>query len=156
ISANGCKAGICLLGICSPPANLPANTVCSPKADACHTDGVCDGNGNCGAQGVRTDGFNYAPGYLNRCCNGAPTQINTARNCGACGISCAGGQSCTNAGAINQEQWWCTCIGSNGCWSGCCATSTSPNVCSPSSCNVPAKCINCPGNASCTQMQTPH
>ena len=130
---------------------LPDGTVCAQPSDACHTAGTCRA-GNCGPQGVRPNGYNYAPGALNRCCGGRPVQTNTAQHCGVCGISC-GANACISVGG----RWQCACNGSNAqCWSNCCATSAGPPyVCSPSTCGNPAFCIPCPGGGICT-MASPH
>src|SRR5262249_40579646 len=117
-------------GVCGEVTIAPDGTVCQHAADACHTDATCQG-GVCGAQGMHPDGYNFAPGDLNRCCGGVPSQMNTSQHCGVCGINC-GGHACVNVGGA----WQCSCDGSNGdCWSNCCATSNGPPyVCSPSTC----------------------
>jgi hypothetical protein len=154
-TTDPCKtAGVCKNDVCGPVGNATDGTKCGTATNACHTDPVCNA-GSCQAQGSRPDGYNYEAGnYLARCCGGAPTSINSPNNCGACGIKCASGR-CIDTGAKNEQQWWCSCSASSECWSGCCADG-SPSVCSPSSCGSTAKCIACPGNATCTPSQTPH
>jgi hypothetical protein len=154
-TTDPCKTpGICKDDVCGPIASAPDGTKCGTASNACRTDRVCKA-GTCQAEGTRPDGYNYESGnYLARCCGGSATSINSPSNCGACGIKCASGR-CVNTGAANEQQWWCSCTASSECWSGCCADG-SPSVCSPSSCGSTAKCIQCPGNASCTQSQAPH
>jgi hypothetical protein len=154
-TSDPCKTpGVCKDDVCGPIGDAADGTTCGEASNACHTAPVCKA-GKCQAQGTRPDGYNYEAGkYLSRCCGGTPTSINSASNCGACGIKCASGR-CINTGAANEQQWWCSCTASSECWSGCCADG-SPPVCSPSSCGSTAKCIDCPGNASCTAKQTPH
>src|SRR5262245_38337461 len=36
-----CVQWTCQSGVCATAGNLPDGTVCSPAADACHTDGLC-------------------------------------------------------------------------------------------------------------------
>lgn len=154
-TSDPCKvAGTCKAGVCGAISNAPDNKKCGAASDACHTDRVCKA-GVCQAEGSRLEGYNYdSTNYLARCCGGAPTSINTASNCGACGLRCASGK-CINTGATNSQQWWCTCSGNSECFSNCCADG-SPSVCSPSSCGSTAKCTSCPGGASCTAEQNPH
>jgi hypothetical protein len=154
-TTDPCKApGVCKNDVCGPIGNAADGTKCGTAANACHTDPVCKA-GVCQAAGTHPDGYNYDSGnYLARCCGGSPTSINSPNDCGACGIKCASGR-CINTGSTNAQQWWCSCTANSECWSGCCADG-SPPVCSPSSCGSPAKCIDCPGNASCMQSQTPH
>jgi hypothetical protein len=91
-TTNPCKEpGRCDAGVCGPITDKPSGTVCSPKVDACHTDGLCNATGTCGAQGVRPDGYRWGGNFVDRCCGGRPVQVNTASNCGACGINCNGG-----------------------------------------------------------------
>jgi hypothetical protein len=138
--------------VCGAITNKPSGTVCDPKADACHTDGTCDAAGTCGAQGVQPDGYNYDATYVDRCCGGVPLQINSATNCGACGIACRNGNTCI---AVSGE-YQCTCTASTDCWSNCCSTSVPTQlVCVPSSCGSSPVCISCPGNATCTTA-SPH
>jgi hypothetical protein len=149
------KPGKCNAGVCEAITNAADGTKCGTASDACHTDPVCKA-GQCQAQGAHPEGYNYdSSNYLARCCGGKPTSINSASNCGACGISCGAGRQCVNTGATNSQQWWCTCIADSECWSGCCANGT-PSVCSPSTCGNPALCITCPGAATCTADQNPH
>jgi hypothetical protein len=154
-TTDPCKTpGVCKDDVCGPIGDAADGTKCGAASDACHTDPTCK-TGKCQAQGTHPDGYNYDSGnYLARCCGGAPTSLNSPGNCGACGIKCASGR-CINTGSTNGQQWWCSCTASSECWSGCCADG-SPSVCSPSSCGSPAKCITCPGNASCNASQTPH
>jgi len=150
-----CKLpGRCAAGVCGPITDAPDDTKCASASNACHTDRLCKA-GVCQADTTHPDGYNYDTGnYLARCCGGTPTSINTPNNCGACGLRCASGR-CINTGATNSQQWWCACSASSECWSNCCADG-SPPVCSPSSCGSTARCITCPGGASCTASQTPH
>src|SRR5262249_8391221 len=139
-------------GVCGTISDRGDGTVCDAAADACHTDGTCQG-GNCRPQGIRPDGYNYAAGDIFRCCGGVPSQTNTAQHCGVCGINC-GSNICTNVGGA----WQCACpSGTNSeCWSGCCATSAGPPyIFSPSTCGTTAFCIACPGGGICT-MAMPH
>ena len=154
-TTDPCKLpGRCMAGVCGAITNAPDATKCGDASNACHTNRLCKA-GACQAEGTHPDGYNYDSGnYLARCCGGAPTSINTPNNCGACGLKCASGR-CINPGATNNQQWWCSCTASSECWSGCCADG-SPPVCSPSSCGSTARCIACPGGASCTASQTPH
>jgi hypothetical protein len=113
-------------------------------ADPCHTDAVCGLNGVCGKPGLRPDGYGYDPNDpLRRCCGGLGVSVNTAQNCGACGISC-GGQACLYT---HGPHYYCACVNNSDCWSGCCSTAYNlPNVCAAGNCatNQP---IACPGNA---------
>jgi hypothetical protein len=154
-TSDPCKApGVCKDDVCGPIGNAADGTKCGTASDACHTDRTCKA-GACQPQGSRPEGYNYDAGnYLARCCGGVPTSINTANNCGACGLKCASG-SCINTGAKNQQQWWCKCVANSECWSGCCANG-SPPVCSPSTCGSTARCTSCPGGATCTADQDPH
>lgn len=154
-TTDPCKQpGRCSGGVCGAITDAPDGTVCGTASNACRTDPVCK-KGVCQAEGTRADGYNYdSSKYLARCCGGTPTSINSPNDCGACGIRCASGR-CINTGSKNEQQWWCACSASSECWSGCCADG-SPPVCSPSSCGSPAKCLTCPGGASCTQEQNPH
>jgi hypothetical protein len=142
-TTNPCKnPGRCLGGSCGAITDKPAGTVCAPKSNACHTDGTCDGKGACGAPGVRPDGYSYDGVYLDRCCGGNPTRIDTAQNCGACGINC-NGEPCNNT----RGQYYCGCSANAECWSQCCSTAYgTPYMCAAGNCatNQP---IPCPGNA---------
>jgi hypothetical protein len=154
-TSDRCKvSGKCRAGVCGAITNAADETPCGTASNACYTQPVCKA-GQCQAQQARPDGYNYDTGnYLARCCGGSPSSINTANNCGACGIKCGDGK-CVNTGSKNSQQWWCTCTASSSCWSGCCV-GTSPGLCSPSTCYDAAKCITCPGGASCQASQEPH
>lgn len=133
---------MCLGGVCGAIADKPAGTVCAPRSNACHTDGTCDGKGNCGAQGVRADGYSYDGVYLDRCCGGNPVKIDTPQNCGACGINC-NGASCN----YTRGEYYCGCSSNAQCWSKCCSIAYgTPYMCAAGNCatNQP---IPCPGNA---------
>ncbi len=138
-----CKnPGRCSGGVCGAVTDKPAGTVCAPRSNACHTDGTCDGNGTCGAQGVRPNGYSYDGVYLDRCCGGNPVKIDTAQNCGACGIDC-NGAACLNT----RGEYYCGCSSNAQCWSKCCSTFYgTPYMCAAGNCatNQP---IPCPGNA---------
>lgn len=61
----------------------------------------------------KADGFAYAPGdEVARCCGGQPVDVNTAQNCGSCGIACGNGSTCSNPVA---GQWGCTCTTDEAC-----------------------------------------
>jgi hypothetical protein len=145
-TTNACKSpGRCSGGVCGAVTDKAAGTVCAPKSNACHIDGTCDGKGSCGAQGVRADGYSYDGAYLDRCCGGNPVRIDTAQNCGACGIGC-NGQACLNT----RGQYYCACSANSQCWSKCCSTAYgTPYMCAAGNCatNQP---IPCPGNATNT------
>jgi hypothetical protein len=143
-TANVCQnAGKCSAGVCGAITDKVLGTVCSPKVNACHTDGVCNGKGTCGAQGVHPDGYNYNGVFLDRCCGGNPVSVNTAQNCGACGINCNGG-SCVSA---HGGPLYCTCASNAMCWSNCCSTFFgAPYVCAAGNCST-NQMIPCPGNA---------
>ncbi len=142
-TTSSCKnPGRCTGGVCGAITDKPAGTVCAPKSNACHTDGTCDGRGNCGPQGVHPDGYSYDGVYLDRCCGGNPTRIDTAQNCGACGLNC-NGASCLNT----RGEYYCGCSSNAQCWSKCCSTYYGqPWMCAAGNCatNQP---IPCPGNA---------
>ena len=142
-TTNVCKsAGTCKSGVCGAITNKAAGVVCNPKSNACHTDGTCDGNGTCGAQGVRPTGYQYDGNYQDRCCSGTPTNIFTdVHNCSVCGLDCNGG-SCL---AIHGQHY-CSCTSNAQCWSKCCSIAYgTPDVCAAGNCatNQP---IPCPGN----------
>jgi len=142
-TTNVCKsAGKCLGGVCGAITDKAAGTVCAPKSNACHTDGTCDGKGSCGPQGVRADGYNYDGVFLDRCCGGNPVKVNTAQNCGACGINC-NGASCN----LTRGQYYCGCSSNAQCWSKCCSTAYgTPYMCAAGNCAT-NMAIPCPGNA---------
>jgi hypothetical protein len=142
-TTNVCKnPGRCAGGVCGAITDKAAGTVCAPKSNACHTDGTCDGKGACGAQGVRPDGYNYDGVFLDRCCGGAPVKVNTAQNCGACGINC-NGASCL----LTRGQYYCGCSSNTQCWSKCCSTAYgTPYMCAAGNCAT-NMAIPCPGNA---------
>jgi hypothetical protein len=97
--------------------------------------------GKCGAQGTRPDGYGYDSDPIHRCCGGKPVSVNTAQNCGVCGINCNGGQCLLRLG-----QLYCTCTSNTQCWSQCCSIAYgTPNICAAGNCatNQP---IPCPGN----------
>ncbi|HEX6839127.1 MAG TPA: hypothetical protein VF334_21255 [Polyangia bacterium] len=145
-TTNPCKSpGRCLGGACGAIADKPAGTVCAPRSNACHTDGTCDGKGACGAEGVRPNGYNYDGVFLDRCCGGNPVRVDTAQNCGACGINC-NGASCL----YTRGEYYCGCSSNAQCWSKCCSTAYGqPYMCAAGNCatNQP---IPCPGNATNT------
>jgi hypothetical protein len=144
-ATSPCKTdGLCHNYVCQPQGNANSGTVCKKASNACHTDGLCDGNGACGPEGTRKDGYNYDGGNsLARCCGGNPTTVNTAQNCGACGIDCNGG-SCETA---HGGHLYCTCSSNAQCWSKCCSTYYgNPWVCAAGNCNT-NQMISCPGNA---------
>jgi hypothetical protein len=145
-TTNACKnAGKCAGGVCGSITNKASGTVCAPKSNACHTDGTCDGKGTCGAQGVRADGYSYDGVALDRCCGGNPVKVNTAQNCGACGINC-NGASCL----LTRGEYYCGCSSNAQCWSKCCSIAYgTPYMCAAGNCatNQP---IPCPGNATNT------
>ena len=125
-------------------SDLGAGCGCMPAADACHTDPECRPDGSCSPSKPRPDGFNYdTSDPLKRCCGGKPSSVNTAQNCGACGISC-GLLPCLYT---HGPHYYCACGTNDQCWSGCCSTAYGlPNVCAAGNCatNQP---IACPGNA---------
>lgn len=125
-------------------ASCPTGSVCQPASDPCHTDGLCDAHGVCGQSMQHPDGYGYdATNPLNRCCGGKPVPVNTAQNCGACGISC-GAQQCLYT---HGPHYYCGCSQDGDCWSGCCSVAYDlPDVCAAGNCatNQP---IACPGNA---------
>jgi len=141
-----CKSpGRCSGGVCGEVTNKPAGTVCAPKSNACHTDGTCDGKGACGPQGVRPDGYGYDGTALDRCCGGNPVRVDSAQNCGACGINC-NGASCL----LTRGEYYCGCSSNAQCWSKCCSTFYgTPYMCAAGNCatNQP---IPCPGHATNT------
>lgn len=145
-TTNPCKSpGRCSGGACGAVTDKPAGTVCAPKSNACHTDGTCDGKGACGPQGVRPNGYNYDGVFLDRCCGGNPVRVDTAQNCGACGITC-NGASCL----LTRGEYYCGCSSNAQCWSKCCSTAYGqPYMCAAGNCatNQP---IPCPGNATNT------
>jgi hypothetical protein len=151
---NPCKKpGVCKSGVCGAPTDAPDHTPCTTPTNPCSAPGECTA-GVCGSETPRQDGYQYdTSDYKFRCCNGQPARLDQSPNCGACGIACGAGQGCTNAGASNNMQYWCTCNSSALCWSGCCAGTT---ICSPSTCGNPAYCINCPGGATCTPDMVTH
>ena len=142
-TTNPCKSpGRCSGGVCGAVTDKAAGTVCAPRSNACHTDATCDGKGSCGAQGVRPNGYSYDGVYLDRCCGGNPVRIDSAQNCGACGISC-NGASCLQT----RGEYYCGCSSNAQCWSKCCSTYYgTPYMCAAGNCatNQP---IPCPGNA---------
>jgi hypothetical protein len=151
-TTNPCKTpGLCKAGVCQPQGNANAGVVCNKASDACHTDGTCNGSGSCGAQGTRAEKYNWdTNNALARCCGGHPTTVDTAENCGACGINCNGG-SCVTA---HGGHLYCTCGSNNQCLlrapgatTGCCSTYYgNPWVCAAGNC-VTNQMIQCPGGA---------
>ena len=65
-----------------------------------------------------SDGTSCSSGY---CCSGLCVPKNSDGHCGACGVSCATGQTCTNAVSNNggrhnlPDAWVCTCLGFADC-----------------------------------------
>jgi len=86
----------------SPEEVTPASDVANPLPDAMH-DGASDGSSdvsNDGSKDGSNDGSNdAAEGALCiNVCNGACVNTNTdIKNCGACGIACLQGQTCSGA-----------------------------------------------------------
>lgn len=143
-NASPCvRSGTCKGGSCQPQTPAPSGTVCQTSTDPCRTDAVCDASGVCGEQGVRPDGYGYdAANPINRCCGGTPVPVNTAQNCGVCGISC-GAQPCLYE---HGPHWHCGCADNGQCWSGCCVRSYGePYVCGAGTCVVPSQPLVCPG-----------
>jgi hypothetical protein len=152
---NPCKKpGVCTSGVCGSPTNQPDKTPCTTPTNPCLAPGECTA-GACGSETVRADGFQYdTSDYKFRCCNGQPARLDQSPNCGGCGIMCTAGQGCTNAGASNNMQYWCTCTTPGQCWSNCCPGS--PGICSPSSCGSTALCEGCPPGSTCVADMVTH
>jgi hypothetical protein len=151
-TTNPCKtAGVCHNYVCQPQGNAGAGKVCDPASNACHTDGTCDGNGHCGGQGTRPESFNWNPSNFHaRCCGGNPTTVDTAQNCGACGINCNGG-ACENL----HGELYCTCNSNAQCWSKCCSIAYgTPWTCAAGDCNT-NQMISCPGGATNSDNPNP-
>jgi hypothetical protein len=150
----GCATGQSL--VCSPHCSqgqaLQCVAVCGASGAPCPpgttccgascTDTTGDAN-NCGACGTKcgpgqtcsagrctggaagcTSSAQCPAGQV--CCAGACVPLNTATNCGACGISCATGQHCVNGA--------CVCDATS-CPNGCCDPQTGACLTSCSSCN---------------------
>lgn len=151
MSSDPCvDPGVCRAGACQPSTPRMDGAACGPAPDACHDAPRCAG-GRCGAPAVLPDGTPWGGGGLRRCCNGSPVSVNTAANCGACGLACAPGQPCTQL--RGQPQWYCGCAANSECWSGCCVTFYgAPYACGASHCTT--ACIACPGGATCNASST--
>ena len=144
-TTNPCQlAGRCLDGVCGAVGNAPAGTPCGAAPDACHAAPLCDGAGVCAAPAARPDGSGADPSQpLVRCCQGAPTRIDSPDNCGACGLSCNGHDCLQTHGG----QYYCGCWLDADCWSGCCSHAYGvPWVCAAASCDS-GQPVACPGNA---------
>ncbi len=147
--APACVDGACVAAVKQNGA------ICADATSACQLPGRCS-DGVCGPVTKAPDGYQYdTSDYKRRCCGGQPARLDQSPNCGACDIKCADNFVCTNLGATNEKQYWCTCGGFNSaCWSGCCALPD--NVCSPSTCQDPADCAHCPAGSTCDASQPPH
>jgi hypothetical protein len=145
--------GLCANGVCGAPTNKKDATPCTTPMNPCIAPGTCTG-GVCGAESQRQDGYQYdMSDYKFRCCLGQPSTIDSATNCGACGLACLDGNTCYHYAGM---QYWCTCPGdSSKCMYGCCSFDNPMNYCAQSTCGNPAHCRPCPGNATCTEG-SPH
>ena len=77
----------CIAGVCCPNTRACGNTCLATACDATNCQ-VCDPIKGACVSTCTTQGQG--------CCNGVCTDLNTVTNCGACGTTCAAGQSCVN------------------------------------------------------------
>jgi hypothetical protein len=110
-------------------------------------------NGACSDTKACPEGFNWEAGSdLARCCAGLAVLTDTNANCGVCGIQCAtaGVSSPQNCALLDGHYQCVDCAANADCWSGCCATDTTPYHCAESDCNTGA-CVAglCPAPSTC-------
>jgi hypothetical protein len=141
-------AGTCMSGTCGAVTEKADGAECAAAPNACHVAGTCTA-GVCGAVTTRADGYNWQSGTDDaRCCNGDAIHVNTANDCGACGIQCNAnnGESCQEIGG----HWFCAgCEASSLCWSHCCSESYSPQSCAASDCAGDCSSTYCPSGTHC-------
>ncbi len=133
-----CVGGSC---VC-PSGTLNCSGTCeSPTTgNSCGTSctAACAGPTNGGSVGTAictgsTCGISCNSG-LSNCSNACVNEKTDTANCGACGHTCASGQTCSGG--------TCTCAGATHLCNGACVSNTDPNNCG-TACNT-----NCPGPTS--------
>ncbi|MEC7523275.1 MAG: hypothetical protein VYE22_25570 [Myxococcota bacterium] len=142
---NACTNDRCMGGTCAHPARADG-TACPDDGNACTTD-RCMG-GTC-AHPARADGTGL--GGFRRCCGGREVDVSTNRNhCGACGLSCASGFSCT----VYSGQPTCDCGAANSqCQGGVdwvCSTTYGVCACLSGGCPAGSRCVARSGPDYCT------
>ncbi|MEQ9072257.1 MAG: hypothetical protein RLP09_00290 [Sandaracinaceae bacterium] len=142
---NACTDDRCSAGVCAHPARANG-TACPDDGNACTND-RCTG-GAC-VHPARADGT--ALGGFRRCCGGREVDLSTNRNhCGACGLACASGFSCT----VYAGQPTCDCGAANSqCQGGTdwvCSTTYGVCACLSGGCPAGARCVARSGPDYCT------
>jgi hypothetical protein len=133
-----------------PCATLAAGAFCA-YAGGCQCT-YCQ-SGTCSSTTACPEGFNWEAGNdLARCCSGLAVLTDTNENCGVCGVHCAtaGVSSAQNCEILGGHYQCADCSANSECWSGCCATDTTPYHCAESNCNTGACPAGlCPAPSTC-------
>ena len=107
-----------ILSLADPPIYLPVQP--SPQHIRTHTQGfklsatgqclACPANcGECQVIGGTTTSCTQCNANFGQCSTGLCTDLTSKSNCGACGVTCNGGQVCCNQGGTYK------CLGSGAC-----------------------------------------